>query len=149
VKFSSSKIQMKQLRKFVKKIIPVLVIILLAGLILSRVFSPNRNQSIEVFINAGEAINHQDKYAEVCGEVVSVQNVQQIGGEPTFINFEEEYPNQHFTGLIWGEDRQGWHRSPKDLYTNRQICVEGFIRIHEGTPQIRITSPKQIRYKNE
>ena len=140
---------MNQLRKLVKKIIPVLVIILLAGLILSRVFSPERGQSIEVFISAGEAFNHQGKYAEVCGEVVSVSTIHSIDGEPTFINFGEDYPNQHFTGLIWGNDRTAWHRSPEDLYSNRQLCVEGYIRIHEDTPQIRITSPEQIRYKNE
>lgn len=140
---------MNQLRKIIKKFIPVLVIILFTGLILSRVFSPDRQQKIEVTTTASKAVEHQGKYAEVCGEVVSVQTIKQIGGEPTFINFEESYPNQHFTGVIWGEDRPAWDSSPEDLYTNRQICVEGFIQIHEGTPQIRINSPVQVRYNNE
>ncbi len=139
---------MNQLRKQIKKFIPVLIIILFAGLILSRVFSPDRQQSIEITTTASEAINHQGKYAEVCGKVMSVQTVREIGGEPTFINFEDDYPNQLFTGLIWGEDRQAWPSSPEDLYTNRQICVEGFIRIHEGTPQIRISAPEQVRFQN-
>jgi hypothetical protein len=140
---------MKQLRKLVKKLIPVIVVILLAGLVLSRVVSPDRQQKIEVITTASEAGDHQGKYAEVCGEVVTVQTIRQIGGEPTFINFEEDYPNQYFTGVIWGEDRLAWDNSLEDLYTNRQICVEGYIRIHEGTPQIRITSPGQVRYKRE
>ena len=136
---------MNKLRKYIKKSIPVLIIILFAGLILSRVFSPDHRQSIEVTTTASEAIHHQGKYAEVCGEAVSVQLIRQIGGEPTFINFEEDYPNQYFTGVIWGEDRLAWHSSPEDLYTNRNICVEGVIRMHEGTPQIRISSPEQVR----
>lgn len=147
-KISNHTVHMNLLRKQVKKIIPVLVIILLVGLLLSRVFSPDRQLSIEITTSASEAIHHQGKYAEVCGEVVSVQTVQQIDGEPTFINFEEEYPNQHFTGLIWGEDRLAWHNSPEDHYTNRNICVEGVIQIHEGTPQIRISSPEQVRFQN-
>lgn len=139
---------MNQLRKYNKKFIPVLLFILFVGLILSRVFSPDRQQSIEVTTSASEAINHQGKYAEVCGEVVSVQTISQIGGEPTFINFEEDHPNQLFTGLIWGDDRPAWQSTPEDLYTNRNICVEGSIRLHEGTPQIRISSPKQVRFQN-
>jgi len=139
---------MNQLRKYIKKFIPFLVIILFAGLILSRVFSPDRRQTIEVSTSASKAYHHEGKYAVVCGKVVSVQTIQKIGGEPTFINFEEDYPNQHFTGLIWGEDRLDWESAPEDLYTNRMVCVEGYIRIHEGTPQIRVTSPGQVRYRN-
>ncbi|WP_069130098.1 hypothetical protein [Rhodohalobacter halophilus] len=139
---------MNQLRKYIKKFIPVLIIILFVGLILSRVFSPERQQRVEVTATASEAADHQGKYAEVCGEAISVQTIKQIGGEPTFINFEEEYPNQHFTGVIWGDDRSAWQSSPEDLYTNRQICVEGFIQMHEGTPQIRISSPEQVRFQN-
>ena len=139
---------MNQLRKYVKKFIPVLVIILFTGLILSRVFSPDRPQTVEVTTTAGEAAMHQGKYAEVCGEAVSVQTIRQIDGKPTFINFEKDYPEQLFTGVIWGEDRLAWHSSPEDLYTNRSICVEGVIRMHEGTPQIRITSPEQVRFQN-
>lgn len=139
---------MNQLRKIIKKFIPVLIIILFTGLILSRVFSPDPQHRIEVTTTASDAADHQGKYAEVCGEVVSVQTVKQIGGEPTFINFEEDYPDQHFTGVIWGENRLAWGNSPEDLYTNRRICVEGFIQIHEGTPQIRINSPEQVRIQN-
>lgn len=140
---------MIQLRKYIKKLLPLLIIVLFTGLILSRVFKPDRQQNIEVTTSASEAGEHQGKYAEVCGEVISVQTIKQIGGEPTFINFEENYPNQHFTGVIWGEDRLAWDSYPEDLYTNRQICVEGFIQMHEGTPQIRINSPGQVRYDND
>ncbi|PKD43688.1 hypothetical protein [Rhodohalobacter barkolensis] len=139
---------MNQLRKYTKKLLPLLIIVLFTGLILSRVFTPDRQQNIEVTTSANEAGEHRGKYAEVCGEVVSVQTIYQIDGEPTFINFGEEYPNQHFTGLIWGEDRAEWQTLPEDLYINRNICVEGYIQIHEGTPQIRINSTEQVRFQN-
>jgi len=136
---------MKFIRKNVKIIIPILAGILIIGLLLSRVFQPGSEPEPEIRIEASEAINYIGRTAEVCGAVASVSFLSDITGQPTFINFDEPYPDQTFTVVIWGENRHSWHHPPEDLYENREICVSGRIRLHEGSPQIIASSPDQIK----
>jgi len=133
-----------KLRKHIVKIFPIVAIVLLAALLLSRVFSPNRDLTPEVHIDAAEAVDHIDKTAKVCGYVASARFVREIGGQPTFINFEKPHPDQVFTVVIWGEHRPAWRTPPEQLYENRAICATGRIRMHEGTPQIVVENPDQI-----
>ena len=93
---------------------------------------------------AGEYVGQR---AEVCGMVAEVVQVQGIGGKPTFINVGGKHPDQLFTALIWAEERTRWDRAPEDLYEGRSICVTGTVRRHEGTPQIVVSSPPQIRVR--
>lgn len=139
---------MKNLRKFTKKAIPVIAIILLLGLVLSRVYQPDSAVTPEVSVTAHEAGEHIGKAAEVCGNVASANHAQQVGGEPTFINFEEDHPNQVFTVVIWGNQRMAWDHPPEELYQNREICVTGRIEMHNDTPQIEVHSPDQISIRN-
>lgn len=135
---------MKKLRKFTKKAIPVIAVILLLGLVLSRVFQPDVSMTPEATITADQANDFIGKVVEVCGEVASARYVQEIGGQPTFINLGQPHPDQHFTVVIWGDDRLRWRASPEQMYSNRNICVTGRIELHEGTPQIIAENPDQI-----
>ncbi len=139
---------MKKLRKFAKKAIPVIAVILLLGLILSRVYQPDSTVTPEVSISAVDAEEHIGETAEVCGVVASASYAQHIGGEPTFINFKEDHPNQVFTVVIWGSNRLAWDQPPEQLYQGREICVTGRIELHEDVPQIEVQSPDQIRIQN-
>ena len=94
---------------------------------------------------AAEAKGHVDKRAEVCGTVVEGVQATDIGGQPTFLNLGDAHPNQDFTALIWASDRQKWASPPETLYEGRSICVTGTVELHEGTPQIIVSSPQQIR----
>jgi len=69
------------------------------------------------------------------------------GGEPTFINLGEKHPNQPLTTLIWGENRARWPQPPEVRYGGETICVTGEADLHEGTPQIVVSSPKQIQVR--
>lgn len=136
---------MKNIRKWLKYLFPALIAVIVAGLILSRVYKPESSPpKPEVRINASEAAEHIGTAAEVCGEVASADYLPQVNGEPTFLNLGRAYPNQHFTAVIWGSNRNKWRESPEQLYSSREICVSGIIETHEGTPQIIVDRPAQI-----
>ncbi|MAO65999.1 MAG: DNA-binding protein [Balneola sp.] len=133
-------------RKNLKYILPVVILIMVFGLILSRVYTPDPGiPEPEIRIHSDEAKDHIGKAAEVCGMTASVRFIPEIGGAPTFINFGLPDPNQTFTAVIWGENRSKWESSPESIYPEQEICVNGRIESHEGTPQIEVRNPEQIR----
>lgn len=136
------------LRKNLKVILPAVILIMVFGLIFSRVYQPEPNiPEPEILINSDEAIDHIGKAAEVCGKVVNARFIPEIGGRPTFLNFDRTDPNQTFTAVIWGENRSKWKQLPENMYSDKEICVTGRIESHEGSPQIEVVSPEQIRIK--
>lgn len=133
-------------RKNLKYILPAVIMVMVFGLILSRVFTPEPGiPDPEIQVNSNEAKDHIGKAAEVCGVVASARLIQQIGGNPTFINFDQPNPNQTFTAVIWGENRSKWESPPESIYPEKEICVTGRIESHEGTPQIEVIHPDQIK----
>ncbi|MDZ7660254.1 hypothetical protein [Fodinibius sp.] len=136
---------MDSIRGNLKYIFPVLIIIVVTGLVLSRVYQPKKAIPVpEIQISAAEAVNHVGTPAKVCGTVVSADFIREIDGNLTFLNFGQPHPNQLFTAVIWGEERSKWKTPPEQKYKNRQICVTGSIEMHEGTPQIVVGRPEQI-----
>lgn len=136
---------MKNIRKNLKFIFPVFIAIMILGLVLSRVYNPDRPApKQEVSISAEEAKEHIGTVAEVCGTVASTDYLPQVGGKPTFINFGRPHPSQVFTAVIWSTDRYKWDIPPDRHYLNREICVTGRIKLHENTPQIVVEVPGQI-----
>ncbi|MCC5914706.1 MAG: hypothetical protein JJU46_10055 [Balneolaceae bacterium] len=139
---------MKRFRKSLKIMLPVVALIMVLGLILSRVYTPEPSQEEpEATISATEAAEHTGKTMEVCGDVASADFIPSISGEPTFINFERPHPDQLFTAVIWGNNRSRWRSAPEELYINRTVCVTGRIEMHEGLPQIEATHPEQFRIR--
>jgi micrococcal nuclease len=137
---------MKKIQKQLKYLLPVLILVLIAGLVLSRVYQPDPSHSEpEVQINAVEADDYIGTVARVCGEVASTDYLPQVNGKPTFLNLGRAYPNQFLTAVIWGDDRAKWTGPPPEQrYSNRKICVSGMIETYEGTPQIIVNRPDQI-----
>ncbi len=136
---------MQSFRKNILKLLPAFAIILLAGLLLSRVWSPGMPATPSVSITAHEANGHIGKTAEVCGLVASASFLRQVRGSPTFLNFEKPYPDQVFTVVIWGDNRSAWDQPPERLYDQKRICVLGRISSHDGLPQIIVRNPGNIR----
>ncbi len=125
---------------------PVLAVLMVAGLILSRVYQPeSREAEPDLRITAFDASAHIGERAVVCGIVESADYIPAIRGEPTFLNLGRPHPDQPFTAVIWGEDRGRWPATPEERYLTRRICVTGTISEHRGTPQIRVREPGQIR----
>lgn len=71
--------------------------------------------------------------ATVCGVVVSPTY---LTGGPTFLNLDVPYPDQHFTILIWPEDRSRYAQPPEEVFAGRLTCVTGFIGSYDGVAQI-------------
>lgn len=139
---------MKVFRKYIVWILPVLAILLISGLILTRVFRHMGPSAPQISVSSDEASEHIGTRAEVCGDVASASYLPQIGGEPTFINLGRPHPDQDFTVVIWGSNRSRWSVPPDRYYSGRYICVTGTIRLHEGTPQIVVTRSDEIQFES-
>jgi hypothetical protein len=96
-------------------------------------------------ISPEDAINHIGQQATVCGNVSSTHFSSRGKGQPTFINLNRPYPNQIFTILIWGSDRNNFPGAPENYYRSKRICVSGKIQQYRGTPEIIVRNADQIR----
>jgi hypothetical protein len=83
----------------------------------------------------------------VCGTVASAHFAAKSKGQPTFINPDKPYPNQVFTVLIWGSDRDKFEKPPETLYSGKEICVTGTIASYQGRPETVVKDPAQIKVK--
>ena len=96
-------------------------------------------------IPAVEAANHVGKVATVCGTVASARYADRTRGTPTFLNFEQPYPDQVFTVVIWGRHRSKFHSPPELEYAHRHLCVTGTVELFRGAPEMVIEDPRAIR----
>ncbi len=97
-----------------------------------------------VHLTAREAKNHVGEKATVCGKVVGIHFVSSGKGQPTFVHFDEPYPDQIFTLVIWGSDRPKFGR-PEELYRDKGLCVTGKITSYLGIPEIVASNPSQVQ----
>ena len=97
-------------------------------------------------IPAAEAGKHIGKHTTVCGVVASAKYARTSRGAPTFLNLGRPYPNQDFTGVIWGSDRLRFSPPPETLL-DKNICITGAITPYRGKPQIIVADPSQIEVR--
>jgi hypothetical protein len=95
-------------------------------------------------INSYEAAKHAGKKATVCGQVASTNYARDNKGHPTYLNLDRGYPDQKFTAVIWGENRDKFSKPPEVNYSGRKICVTGTITMSRGVAQIVVLDPSQI-----
>jgi len=95
-------------------------------------------------LTTAEAKEHYGKTATVCGEVVSTRYADSTKGQPTFLNLDKPYPNQIFTIVIWGNNRNKFG-APENDYKGKRICATGKITAYAGLPEIVADEPKQIK----
>jgi hypothetical protein len=94
-------------------------------------------------LTATEAKDHIGEQATVCGKVASTRYAAATRGKPTFLNLDKPYPNQIFTVLIWGENRERFG-TPEETYRDKQVCVTGKITEYRGAPEIVVSDPGSI-----
>ena len=93
----------------------------------------------QTVIKDSEAIRYVGRYVEVRGLVVSV-TTSPLG--TAFINFGREYPDQTFAGFVAVDSKM-----TTDQLTTLQgkvIGIIGTVELHEGKPEIKVTSMHQI-----
>jgi hypothetical protein len=88
--------------------------------------------SVSQTISAADAKNHIGTKETVCGKVAGERTATSSKGQPTFINLDAPYPNQIFTILIWGEDKQNVGALPN----GGQLCATGTITQYHGGAEI-------------
>ena len=99
-------------------------------------------------LTAGEAKNHVGEPGTVCGKVVSTRYAESSRGRPTFLNFDQPYPNETFTIVIWGNDRSKFS-DPETVYRGKHICVTGKISEYKGVPEIVANAPSQVKVQGQ
>jgi hypothetical protein len=99
-------------------------------------------------ISSRQAGDHVGEIETVCGVVASTHFASATKGQPTFINFDEPYPKELFTVLIWGNDRPKFGAPEKD-YRNAKMCVTGRIQIYRRIPEIVASDPNQIQIQQQ
>ena len=83
----------------------------------------------------------------VCGTVASATYAVRSKGQPTFLNLDQPHPNQIFTVVIWGSNRNKFKNPPETFFRGKRICVTGVIEDYRGKPEIVVRSPDQIIVK--
>jgi DNA/RNA endonuclease YhcR with UshA esterase domain len=90
-----------------------------------------------------QAKNHLRETPTVCGVVVSTEYSASSRRSPTFLDLDHPRPQQPFTIVIWGTDREKFG-TPEATYAGKRVCVTGTIQDYRGTPEIVATDPSQI-----
>ena len=96
-------------------------------------------------LTSKEAKNHVGEKATVCGKVVGIHFVSSGKGQPTFIHFDEPYPDQIFT---LESDRPKFGR-PEEIYRDKGLCVTGKITSYLGIPEIVASNPIQVQIQSQ
>lgn len=97
-------------------------------------------------IDAGEAEEYIGDMVTVCGVIADTHYAQTSRGRPTYLNFEEAFPNAVFTAVVWEDDRESFPYA-LDALLGLDICVYGKIGIYRGKPQMKLVRPEQISPK--
>lgn len=95
-------------------------------------------------INTTQARDFIGKDACVCGKVVSTKYNENGKTNPTYINLDKKYPDQVFTLMIFGKDRENFSYKPEEFLQGKTICIKGKVAEYKGTPQIIANKEKQI-----
>ena len=93
--------------------------------------------------SAIEAREHIGERATVCGKVASTRYAATTRGKPTFLNIDKPYPNQVFTVVIWGENREKFG-APEEMYRDKHLCVTGTIAKYRNAPEVVVSEPQSI-----
>lgn len=93
-------------------------------------------------ISACSAIKYLGRKVIVEGKVVDTYYHTKSG--TVFLNFENPYPNQCFTGVIFKSDLEKFPSKPENYYLGKKVRIFGEIKEYKGKPEIILKSPLQI-----
>lgn len=90
---------------------------------------------------AAQAVGHR---ATVCGTPANIYYAGNSRGAPTFVDFGAPHPNEDFTIVIFGRDRNRFS-PPPESWTGHRLCVSGLVKSYENRPEVVAYAPDQIR----
>lgn len=91
-------------------------------------------------IASAEAKAHAGQVVRVCGVLKTIKEPR--GNAPTFLNFDQLYPKNEFTAIIWRWQRHLF----LDLRARRgqPICVTGVVYLYRERAQMTLTKAEQL-----
>lgn len=95
-------------------------------------------------LGPGDAPRHVGETATVCGVVASAKYLSRSTTKPTLLDLGEPYPDEIFTVVIFGRDRDKFG-TPETTLKGRRVCVTGKIEEYRGMPEIVLADPQQLR----
>ncbi len=115
------------------------------GLWSKNIFQPRLNlrwgDKIPV-IDWKDAHKYYNQYVIVEGTIVNTFN----SGTVCFLNFDT---NQYFTAVIFASDFLGFPFIPEIFYLGKKVYIIGIIKEYNGSPEIIVKTPDQIRIMSE
>ena len=112
------------------------------GLWSENIFQPRSNlrwgDKIPV-IDWKNAHKYYNQYVIVEGTIVNTFN----SGTVCFLNFDTNY--QYFTAVIFASDFLGFPFIPEVFYLGKTVYIIGIIKEYNGSPEIIVKTPAQIR----
>ncbi len=113
-----------------------------AGLWSANIFQPRLNlrwgDNIPV-IDWSDAHKYYNQCVIVEGTIVNTYN----SGNVCFLNFDTDY--QYFTAVIFASDFPGFSFIPEVFYPGKKVYIIGIIKEYNGSPEIIVKSPDQIK----
>ncbi|MBU7048264.1 MAG: thermonuclease family protein [Theionarchaea archaeon] len=113
-----------------------------AGLWRDNIFQPRFNLKWEddiPIIDWSNAHKYYNQYVIVKGTIVGTYN----SGTVCFLNFDTNY--QFFTAVIFASDFLGFPFVPEIFYLSKTVYIIGIIKEYNGSPEIIVKTPDQIR----
>ncbi|HEV2099758.1 MAG TPA: hypothetical protein VGR45_12640 [Stellaceae bacterium] len=117
--------------------VKAIAVAVVVGLCASPVIGAGAELSLE------DAAHHLGETATVCGVVASGKFDSDLQSQPTFLDFGKPYPDQVFTAVIFGSDRNKFG-TPETSLRGKRVCVSGKIQAKNGLPEIILNDPKQL-----
>lgn len=92
-------------------------------------------------VAASQAQNHVGQHITVEGVVSEVH----ASANATFIDIGGRYPDETFTGVIFGDDESGF--SDLQGLEGKTVDITGTVKLYNGRPEIVLTSKDQLRIR--
>lgn len=106
------------------------------------VLAATMNPDIVQSISAADTKNQIGPCVTICG-MVSIERIFcGSRGDPIFVKLDTAYPDQIFTTLIWGADRQNIGKLPSG---NSRVCAQGVIQDYRVVREIAVHNGGQLR----
>ena len=93
-----------------------------------------------LIIDWKDADKYYGQYVIVEGTIVDTYN----SGKACFLNFDPDW-QQYFTAVIFACDFPSFPESPENYYLDKKVQIIGIIKEYEGSPEIIVKTPDQIK----
>lgn len=100
--------------------------------------------------NLVDVISHASQYARIEGKISNCEITEK--SKVIFLNFGRNF-NTSLSAVIYNTDIPSFIEAginePDKYFKNKNVVVEGIVRISDGKPEVVINTPSQIKVVND